>query len=211
MEASPRAHAMYYRCPARTLAPNSPALAEHPAAVYLREDLLQREINKWVGGLFRPDNLDRTVQTLLASQEQQHGQEAAASATKRYEEAEARLRRFQDAIEAGVDPAALVESINQAQAERTAAKAELDAVPASNVIGEAELRSRINSIGNIPKALTSASREKLAKLYAELGLQVLYKHPAHEADVSIVPVGRVNTARVGGASCALSTRLRLRA
>jgi hypothetical protein len=38
MEASPRAHAMYYRCPARTLAPGSPALASHPPAVYLHED-----------------------------------------------------------------------------------------------------------------------------------------------------------------------------
>lgn len=27
-------------------------------------------------------------------------------------------------------------------------------------------------------------------IYVELGLQVLYKHPIHAADVSIVPVGR---------------------
>ncbi len=37
-----------------------------------------------------------------------------------------RLRRLQAAIEAGVDPAALVQGINEAQAERTAAKAELE-------------------------------------------------------------------------------------
>lgn len=41
MEGSPRKKAMYYRCPARTLAPGSPVLASHPGAVYLREDALQ--------------------------------------------------------------------------------------------------------------------------------------------------------------------------
>jgi hypothetical protein len=39
-------------------------------------------------------------------------------------DAEARLRRFQAAIAAGIDPAALVEVINTAQGERAAAPAE---------------------------------------------------------------------------------------
>jgi hypothetical protein len=37
-----------------------------------------------------------------------------------------RLRRFQDAIGAGIDPDALVDAINEAQAQRAAAQAELD-------------------------------------------------------------------------------------
>jgi hypothetical protein len=48
---------------------------------------------------------------------------------KRLSAAEARLRKFQAAIEAGVDPAAMVEGMNQAQAERVAARAELDNAP----------------------------------------------------------------------------------
>jgi len=54
MEASPRAHAMYCRCPARTLAPGSPALASHPPAVYLREDPVREAVNTWLGQLFSP-------------------------------------------------------------------------------------------------------------------------------------------------------------
>src|ERR1700754_3982504 len=45
MEGSPRTHGMYYRCPARTLTPGSPALAEHPPTVYLQEDSLPEAIN----------------------------------------------------------------------------------------------------------------------------------------------------------------------
>lgn len=40
-----------------------------------------------------------------------------------------RLRRFQAAIAAGVDPSALVEAIKSAQAEREAARAEIDNAP----------------------------------------------------------------------------------
>ena len=46
---------------------------------------------------------------------------------KRLSEAETRLRRLREAIEAGVDPAAVVEAINGAQAQRAAARAELKA------------------------------------------------------------------------------------
>ncbi|WP_345601534.1 recombinase zinc ribbon domain-containing protein, partial [Saccharopolyspora rosea] len=78
MEASPRAHAMYYRCPARTLAPGSPALADHPPAVYLREDVIRDAVNGWIGQLFNPGHLDRTVSALLASQQAPGGQSEAS-------------------------------------------------------------------------------------------------------------------------------------
>ncbi|WP_459710764.1 hypothetical protein [Actinophytocola sp. KF-1] len=69
MEGSPRKHAMYYRCPARTLAPGSPALATHPAAVYLREDTIREAVNGWFAELFHRDHIDRTVAALVASQD----------------------------------------------------------------------------------------------------------------------------------------------
>jgi hypothetical protein len=47
-------------------------------------------------------------------------------AKARRADAEQRLRRHLTSIAAGVEPAALVETINQAQAERSAAQAEID-------------------------------------------------------------------------------------
>jgi len=73
---------------------------------------------------------------------------------------------------ADVDPAALVEAINEAQAERLASRAALDNVPAPVEVDVAEI-------------------------YAAIDLQVRYKQNPHEADVSINPVG-VNNARVRG-------------
>lgn len=96
MEASPRAHGMYYRCPARTLAPGSPALAHHPPAVDLREDPIREAVNGWIGGLFARENRDSTVAALLASQDLTGSQPGSReAAVQRLREAEARLCRFQ--------------------------------------------------------------------------------------------------------------------
>jgi hypothetical protein len=69
------------------------------------------------------------------------GQEQAM---KRLSAAEARLRKFQAAIEAGVDPAAMVEAMNQAQAERVAARAEVDNAPEPTALTDAEVYAMID-------------------------------------------------------------------
>jgi hypothetical protein len=163
MEAGPRKHGMYYRCPARSLAPGSAALASHPPAVYLRENKLQEGVTAWLADLFAPRNVDRTVAALVASQ----GEPAGALGTRdagRGEEAvadaEAKLRRLRAAIEAGVDPVALVESINAAQAQREVAQAELEGIPAPTVIEVAEIYARIDSLGDVGAVVADGSRRK---------------------------------------------------
>lgn len=122
----------FYRCIARTLAPGSPALADHPKTINLREDHLIGPLNDWIGSLFTARNLARTVAELAASQggaslEDRRRREVE----RRLAGAEAKLRRHQAAIEAGVDPTALVDVINAANAERSAARAELSSLPTS--------------------------------------------------------------------------------
>ncbi|QGK70201.1 hypothetical protein GIY23_12295 [Allosaccharopolyspora coralli] len=105
MEGSPRAHGMYYRCPARTLAPGSAVLASHPPAVYLREDLIRDAVNGWLGYLFHPDNVDGTVAALVTFQDEPSAcPKDHEKLKKRVADTEARLRRCQAAIESGVDP-----------------------------------------------------------------------------------------------------------
>ncbi len=199
MEASPRAHGMYYRCPARTLAPGSPVLESHPPAVYLREDLIKEAVNGWIGRLFDRSNLDGTVAALVASQD---SPEAAGTvrepAKKRLADAEARLRRFQAAIASGVDPAALVEVINDAQAARTAARAEMEGAPAPNLLTAAEVYAMIDSLGDVGTALSDAKPDSLTNLYNGVDLHVRYEPAENAADVSIGFGGRVNSAGVRG-------------
>ncbi|MEJ2852441.1 MULTISPECIES: hypothetical protein [unclassified Saccharothrix] len=195
MEASPRVRGMYYRCPARTLPNGSLALGTHPPTIYLREDVLQDAVNKWLGSLFDPKNVDRTVAALVASQGTETPTNIEA-ARKRLAKAEQELSRYQAAIKAGIDPLALVEPMNAAQAARAAAKAELEGAPAPTALTAAEVHAMIDSLGDVGAALNGAKVESLANLYSALDLQVHYKDKAHVADVMIKPVGYVNSAGV---------------
>lgn len=209
MEGTPRQHRIYYRCSARTLVPGSPELEKHPRNIYLPEAAVSEQLNAWIGQLFAPENRRRTVDQLHASQEEAHKAETSREKLKsQLSDAESRVRRLQSAIEAGVDPTAVVESINQAQAERAAAQAQLDHAPESTALSAEEIHSVIDSFGDVGRILKRADPQALQELYAALGLEITYDPDSRLVDVAVIP-GRRVSARVGGASCALTTRLPL--
>jgi DNA invertase Pin-like site-specific DNA recombinase len=176
----------YYRCLARTLAPGSPWLEDHPRTVNLRETAVLPPLNDWLARLFAPENVDKTVASLLDHQDQPGRKRATyESLKKRVTDAEARLRKFQDAIAAGVDPTALVAPINEAQTERAAAQAQLDNTPAPKAIKDGELYAMIDSLGDVGAALTARRPERLSSIYSKLGLEVQY-HPGERSSIVTV-------------------------
>ncbi|MFD0811993.1 recombinase family protein [Amycolatopsis umgeniensis] len=185
----------YYRCTARTMAPGSAMLADHPKTVNLRESTVVEALNGWIGWLFAPDNVDQTVAALLDSAGGNTGG-AHEAARRRLADAEARLRRFQDAIGAGVDPTAVVDAMNQAHAERVAAKAELDGAPASRRVTDGEIYAMIDSLGDVGAMLADAKPAGLARLYQRLNLKLRYE-PKELAIYAMTSPG-VDTACVRG-------------
>src|SRR5262249_37056449 len=89
---------------------------------------------------------------------------------------------------------ALVEATNTAQAERAAARAELDNAPPAGAITEADVYAMIDSLGDVAAAINSGKQESLAEAYAASGLQVCYEPETSTAELSI----RVNSACVRG-------------
>lgn len=80
------------------------------------------------------------------------------------------MRKLRAAIEAGVDSAALVESINEAQAQRAATRAELEVdAPAPNALSDAEVYAMIDSLGDVGHALNRADPARLQELYEAFG------------------------------------------
>lgn len=180
MESAPR-KAMYYRCPARSLVPGSPLLATHPKNVYLPEQPVLTTLNDWLGHVFARENRDDTVAALVASQAVPVATSGRDNAKKRLNAAETKLRRLGAAIEAGADPVALVELINNAQAERVAAQAELAHTPDEpGVLDAAEIYAMIDSLGDVIRVLHHADQDGLAELYAAIGLEMVY-HPEDRA------------------------------
>ncbi|GGS28243.1 zinc ribbon domain-containing protein [Actinokineospora fastidiosa] len=174
----------YYRCLARTLAPGSAALETHPKTVNLREDVLVSAINGWIGRLFAPENRDETVRALLASQDDAQQTSGQQAAQQRLADAESRLKRYQAAIAAGVDPSALVEVINQAQAEREAARAEVGHVPAAGSLDAAEVYAMIDALGDVGSVLKDARPESLINLYRDLRLEIGYQNDRDAASAT---------------------------
>jgi hypothetical protein len=108
-------------------------------------DRFRRALNGWIGQLFNRTNINATVAALLDSEAGQRKSGGRDVAERRLLDAEPRVRRFQDAFTAGVDPAALVDPLNRAQAECAAAQAEIDNAPASTTLTDAEVYAMIDS------------------------------------------------------------------
>ena len=184
---TPRDERIYYRCAARSIVPGTPILAIHPKNVYLSERAIVGPVNAWIGTLFDPEHRDETVRRLLGADASRTDTARGAAVGKAVAEAEQRLRRLHAAIEAGVDPAALVEPINRAQEELEAARVERQHVPAARTVGQAELEAMIDYLGDIGAALNRADPVKLEELYRSLRLEVIYHPEERTADVTIRP------------------------
>lgn len=133
----------------------------------------------------------------MASQEGEHGTTDAGIAKKRLADAEMRLRRYQTAIGAGVDPTALVELINDAQAQCEAARAEIEGLSAPSTLDADEVRAMIDGLGDVGEALNRADPPLLEKLYEALRLEMVYNSDSRIVEVTIRPAGR-GSARVRG-------------
>ena len=114
------------------------------------------------------------------------------------------MRRHQAAIAAGVDPTALVEVINAAQAEREAARAALASAGNVQTIDRAEVYAMINSLGDVGETLKDAKQAGLARLYEELRLQLRYEPQEQAVYVTAKP--RVVSERVRGGTETLIPR-----
>jgi hypothetical protein len=195
---------VYYRCRARTLAPGSVALVEHPTTVNLREDVLTPALNAWIGRLFHRDNRDETVRALVGSQPGAARTGGSEATQRRLATATATVKNCQAAIAAGVDPTAMIEVINQAQADREAAQAELDHVTSVTTLDEAEVYAMVDSLGDVGAVLHRGHPDHLARLYQALHVEIDYQHAETpgQAHASL----RVSNECVRGRTCALPTR-----
>jgi site-specific DNA recombinase len=104
MQGSWNNDAAYYRCKflAQYAAKNK---IRHPRAVYLRENLIVPGIDDWLGRLFRPGELPRTVRDLVQAQDGDLDDAVATQARHEITDCDAKLRQHRAALEAGADPA----------------------------------------------------------------------------------------------------------
>jgi hypothetical protein len=86
--------------------------------------------------------------------------------------------------------------MNQAQAERTAARVEIERAPDSAEVSRAAVYAMIDSLGDVGRVIKDAKPVGLARLYEKLGLELRYE-PEEQA-VYATACSRVGSARVRG-------------
>lgn len=101
---------------------------------------------------------------------------------------------------------AVVEAINQARAERDAARAQLRQGPARrDVYDTAEVYAMVDALGDVGAALNIAKPQRLARLYEKLDVTVRFQ-PTDDGGKATLSMSVANEC-VRGGSCALTTRL----
>ncbi|MGW1159441.1 recombinase family protein [Streptomyces sp. NPDC002519] len=187
---------VYYRCEFKEQEQSLHPGLDHPRTVYLREDVVCRALDRRIAKAFAPDRLAATLTALAQASTAAHAAETLtpeqAQARKTVKECERRLARYQAALEAGADPAVVTQWINEAQADKEAARKRLDAPPAAARKKETPLTAgQIGEIterlGDIAQRVHAVGAEKKGPLYEALGITISYEHAGRAATVRSRP------------------------
>jgi len=169
--------AAHYRC----RYPKEYALAghvRHPANVYLREADVLPAVDNWLSAIFAPHRIDQTIRELTQAQEPPASDigEPTGDTQAVIADCDARLARYQAALDAGADPAAVAAWTRQVKAERAAALAR-DASHSRTAgrLTEDDIRALITSFGDLRDVIRDADAATKTRIYDQLELRITYK------------------------------------
>ncbi len=160
----PREYALAEPCPA-------------PGNVYLREADVLPAIDKWLLVIFAPHRLEQTIREMQAAQDpcpavlSPPGQDTEALIAS----CDARLARYQAALDAGADPNAVAEWTRQVKAERAAVLARAasrDRHKPAGQLTQNDIRSLITGLGDLRDIIRDAEPSVKAAVYKQLGFRV---------------------------------------
>jgi site-specific DNA recombinase len=189
MQGSWNNDAAYYRCMflSHYAAKNK---ISHPRAVYLREGLIVPGLDDWLGGLFRPGQLARTVRLLEQAQDADIDDAVTAEARRDIVGCDAKLRQHRAALEAGADPAIVAGWMAETQARRVAAEARMQPGPQRLRLSREEITRHLAAIGDVTSVIATGNPADKATLYGQLGLSLTY----HQAAMTVKVEARLLSA-----------------
>jgi site-specific DNA recombinase len=199
----------YYRCryPTEYALPRG---TQHQATVYVREAQIVQPLDDWISGIFEADRLEETCRVLAEAQEPAPEADGRAEAARRtLADCDARLDRYREALESGVDPAVVARWISEVQFERRSAEEELRRRRPAAALTEDDIRAMVESLADLVGLLQAANAEKRAALYQSLRLSLIYD-PSKRSVLVEADLGGVRPVRVGGAIRTTTPRVLIR-
>jgi site-specific DNA recombinase len=188
MQGSWNNHAPYYRCVFLTqyAAKNK---IDHPRAVYLREDQLLPDLDRWITQKFGPHALEQTLRELADAHEMNAFDPASEQARRQIADCDAKLRQHRAALEAGADPTLVTAWMAEVQAQRAAAETLTRHSQPRPRLSPGDIARIVAALGDLVPVLADADPAKKAETYSQLGLTLKYRPAERTVQVAARPMG----------------------
>ncbi|WP_078971264.1 recombinase family protein [Streptomyces chattanoogensis] len=166
------------------------AAMDHPLTVYVREEVILPELDKWIATTFAPGRLTATLHAMHQTQSSAVPVTTATAAARRtITECNRRITQYRAALDAGADPQLATEWINQTQSEKAAAQQDLLAATAvePDILTADQIRSMVTELGAMTDRLLAAAPERKRPIYEDFGLTLTLDMQKRVATVESQP------------------------
>lgn len=135
---------------------------DDPKNIYVREDLIVTELDRWLASLFDANNLDVTLTQLLATGGPTPSDFARVEAAqRRLAECDEKLGRYRSALEAGADASVVAGWIAEVEAERAEAQQAMSSASGSaDYLSAEEITSLVGRLGDVAARLERTPRRR---------------------------------------------------
>ncbi|MER6047752.1 hypothetical protein ABT168_09845 [Streptomyces sp. NPDC001793] len=158
----------HYRC-CYTAEYAKNAAMDHPLTVYVREEVILPELDKWIATAFAPGRLTATLHAMHQTQ----GSAAPTTAARRtIAECDRGITQDRAALDAGADPQLVTEWINQTQSENVVAQQDLLAATAAEpkILTADQIGHMVTELGAMTDRLLATTPGRKAPIYEDFGL-----------------------------------------
>ncbi len=165
----------YYRCrfPAEYALANN---LTHPRDVFVRERDVVPELDDWLRREFEPHRLAETIDSLAAASTDITGQQQAiAEAQDMIRACDAKMARYQEAIDAGADIIEVTKWINATKADRLAAQAAVRGTASPARMTRDEIDTIIRRFASLAAVIRDADPADKAEIYQGINLVLTYQ------------------------------------
>jgi site-specific DNA recombinase len=167
--------AAYYRCrfPAEYALANK---VDHPRNVFVRERDVVPELDAWLAREFAPHRLAQTIDDLTAAHNDLTAeQQTIADAHDAINECDAKMARYQAAIDAGADITEVTRWINATKADRLRAEARLRGITRPARMTRDQINSVVERFTSLVAVIRNADPADKAEIYKGLNLVLTYQ------------------------------------
>lgn len=175
MQAHYSGTASYYRCRAFE-GGGSASKTPHAYSVYVREEHLLPNLDRWLGRVLAPHRIAGTIEGMQRAETPMVAAAAVERARYKVTDCDARLERHRAALEAGKDSATIARWIAEIEAEKTAAEGELHEAHERRMatLNKDPVVSVARGTDELGSLIAEAEPHAKERLYERLGLRVVY-------------------------------------